>query len=269
MAEQPNFMRAPAPVARSAPSTRRRWRSSIARPTLIGLDKRVRLELEEPDYEHIFYVTTKLKDRLRAAGPAEAAKAFADLPVTQVRNPDGLERLADGQDHPQRQGAARLGRRHPPRATCGCRTAACTSWCPASRALQGVPRAAQPGARPVQGRHPLPPRGLARPVQGARRGDDLEDGDRRGALRRRQGRHPDRPAPVRQGGAAGHHPALHVQAQEPDRPQHRHPRAGRGHQRGDHGADAAPVHATASASGTTCAASSPARTCASAAPRAA
>ncbi len=31
---------------------------------LIGLDNRVRLELEEPDYEHIFYVTAKLHDRL-------------------------------------------------------------------------------------------------------------------------------------------------------------------------------------------------------------
>ena len=27
---------------------------------LIGLDRRVRMELEEPDYEHIFYVTVKL-----------------------------------------------------------------------------------------------------------------------------------------------------------------------------------------------------------------
>src|SRR5690349_2782729 len=62
---------------------------------LIGLDKRVRLELEEPDYEHIFYVTTKLKDRLVPLAPEEA-KAFCDLSVPQVRNPDGLERLADG-----------------------------------------------------------------------------------------------------------------------------------------------------------------------------
>jgi glutamate dehydrogenase (NAD(P)+) len=62
---------------------------------LIGLDKRVRLELEEPDYEHIFYVTTKLKDRLVPLAPEEA-KAFSDLSVTQVRNPEGLERLADG-----------------------------------------------------------------------------------------------------------------------------------------------------------------------------
>jgi glutamate dehydrogenase (NAD(P)+) len=62
---------------------------------MIDLDRRVRLELEEPDYEHIFYVTVKLKDRLV---PLEAneAKAFADLPVSQVRNPEGLENLADG-----------------------------------------------------------------------------------------------------------------------------------------------------------------------------
>src|SRR5947208_3255814 len=31
---------------------------------LIGLDRRVRMELEEPDYEHIFYVTVKLHTRL-------------------------------------------------------------------------------------------------------------------------------------------------------------------------------------------------------------
>src|SRR5688572_13138630 len=62
---------------------------------LIGLDKRVRLELEEPDYEHIFYVTVKLKDRLVPVPPDEAAK-FTDLPVSQVRDPAGLENLADG-----------------------------------------------------------------------------------------------------------------------------------------------------------------------------
>ncbi|MDQ3265135.1 MAG: Glu/Leu/Phe/Val dehydrogenase [Myxococcota bacterium] len=62
---------------------------------LIGLDNRVRLELEEPDYEHIFYVTLKLKDRLVPLN-AEEAKGFSDLPVSSVRNPDGLELLADG-----------------------------------------------------------------------------------------------------------------------------------------------------------------------------
>src|SRR6516162_6100351 len=63
---------------------------------LIGLDKRVRLELEEPDYEHIFYVTIKLKDRLVPVPAEEAAAQFGDLPVTQVRDPAGLELLADG-----------------------------------------------------------------------------------------------------------------------------------------------------------------------------
>ena len=62
---------------------------------LIGLSSRVRLELEEPDFEHIFYVTVKLKDRLVPV-PAEEAKQFSDLPVTTVRNPEGLEMLADG-----------------------------------------------------------------------------------------------------------------------------------------------------------------------------
>ena len=45
------------------------------------------------------------------------------------------------------------------------------------------------GARgPVQGRHPLPPRGRPRRGARARRADDLEDGHREHPVRRRQGR---------------------------------------------------------------------------------
>jgi glutamate dehydrogenase (NAD(P)+) len=94
MASEENFMRAPAPSPKRTIYTEAMEIFHRA-ADLIGLDKRVRLELEEPDYEHIFYVTTKLKDRLVPLAPEEA-KAFADLPATQVRNPDGLERLADG-----------------------------------------------------------------------------------------------------------------------------------------------------------------------------
>ncbi len=63
---------------------------------LMGLDGRVRLELEEPDYEHIFYLTVKLKDRLVPVPAAEATKNFSDLQVTQVRDQNGLEHLSDG-----------------------------------------------------------------------------------------------------------------------------------------------------------------------------
>jgi glutamate dehydrogenase (NAD(P)+) len=94
MASEENFMRAPAPSPKRTIYTEAMEIFHRA-ADLIGLDKRVRLELEEPDYEHIFYVTTKLKDRLVPLAPEEA-KAFADLSVTQVRNTDGLERLADG-----------------------------------------------------------------------------------------------------------------------------------------------------------------------------
>ncbi|WP_224242683.1 Glu/Leu/Phe/Val family dehydrogenase [Hyalangium gracile] len=94
MASEENFMRAPAPTPKRTIYTEAMEIFHRA-ADLIGLDKRVRLELEEPDYEHIFYVTTKLKDRLVPLAPEEA-KAFSDLSVTQVRNPDGLERLADG-----------------------------------------------------------------------------------------------------------------------------------------------------------------------------
>ena len=61
---------------------------------LMGLDNRLRLELEEPDYEHIFYVTVKLKDRLVPVTDPAIGK---DLSVTAVRNPEGLE-------HQQRAG---------------------------------------------------------------------------------------------------------------------------------------------------------------------
>jgi glutamate dehydrogenase (NAD(P)+) len=44
---------------------------------LIGLGPRVRLELEQPDYEHIFYITAHLEDRLVPMPPAEAAAAPA------------------------------------------------------------------------------------------------------------------------------------------------------------------------------------------------
>jgi glutamate dehydrogenase (NAD(P)+) len=60
---------------------------------LIGLDPRVRLELEEPDYEHIFYVTVKLRERLVPLSK-EDQKKYVDLAPSRVT--DGLEPLSDG-----------------------------------------------------------------------------------------------------------------------------------------------------------------------------
>jgi glutamate dehydrogenase (NAD(P)+) len=93
MAEE-TFMRAPAPQPRKTIYTEAMEIFERA-ADVMGLDKRVRLELEEPDYEHIFYVTTRLKDRLVPV-PPEEAKTFGDLAATTVRDPNGLERLADG-----------------------------------------------------------------------------------------------------------------------------------------------------------------------------
>ncbi|MEZ4293770.1 MAG: Glu/Leu/Phe/Val dehydrogenase [Polyangiaceae bacterium] len=61
---------------------------------LIGLQKRIRLELEQPDYEHIFYVTTTVADRLVPASDADAA-SFADLPSSSP-NGAGLVPLFNG-----------------------------------------------------------------------------------------------------------------------------------------------------------------------------
>src|SRR3989440_6550659 len=61
---------------------------------LIGLDRRVRMELEEPDYEHIFYVTVKLHTRLLPL-PKEEQDKYKDLNDSELL-PDGLEPLLDG-----------------------------------------------------------------------------------------------------------------------------------------------------------------------------
>jgi glutamate dehydrogenase (NAD(P)+) len=60
---------------------------------LIGLNHRVRLELEEPDYEHIFYLTVNLNDRLVPVAAADQAR-FAQLPESQLGKE--AEILADG-----------------------------------------------------------------------------------------------------------------------------------------------------------------------------
>ncbi len=88
------FMRAPAPQPKKTVYTEAMEIFEKA-ADIMGLDRRVRLELEEPDYEHIFYVTAKLKDRLVPVD-AQASTHFSDLSITKVRDAAGLERLADG-----------------------------------------------------------------------------------------------------------------------------------------------------------------------------
>src|SRR3954463_13949919 len=95
MATEETFMRAPPTQPRKTVYTEAMEIFHRA-ADLMGLDHRVRLELEEPDYEHIFYLTVKLKDRLVPVAAAEAAKSFGDLSVTKVRDPNGLEHLSDG-----------------------------------------------------------------------------------------------------------------------------------------------------------------------------
>jgi glutamate dehydrogenase (NAD(P)+) len=61
----------------------------------IKLNPRVRLELEEPDFEHIFYLTVELRDRLVPLEPDEEPK-FKNLPDSGVKAADALEPLANG-----------------------------------------------------------------------------------------------------------------------------------------------------------------------------
>ncbi len=62
---------------------------------IISMSPRVRLELEEPDFEHIFYVTIETRDRLVPLDPEEE-KTFKDLPPSDVKAADALEPLANG-----------------------------------------------------------------------------------------------------------------------------------------------------------------------------
>jgi glutamate dehydrogenase (NAD(P)+) len=62
---------------------------------LIGLAPRIRLELEQPDYEHIFYITTQLQDRLVPIGGLEAAP-YQDLAPSILPNQTALTPLFDG-----------------------------------------------------------------------------------------------------------------------------------------------------------------------------
>ena len=62
---------------------------------LIGLDRRVRMELEEPDYEHIFYVTVKMHTRLVPLPQTEHAK-YAQLGFSASPAERNGVALADG-----------------------------------------------------------------------------------------------------------------------------------------------------------------------------
>lgn len=63
---------------------------------LIKLHPRVRLELEEPDFEHIFYITIVTQDRLVPLSPDDEVH-FKDLPASSVQAGEALEPLANGQ----------------------------------------------------------------------------------------------------------------------------------------------------------------------------
>ncbi len=92
------------PVMRKDVPSQKRPRSSVftdAMETfhraadLISIHPRVRLELGEPDFEHIFYVTLELRDRLVPVPEAEAHR-YADLPLSSVQAGGALEPLANG-----------------------------------------------------------------------------------------------------------------------------------------------------------------------------
>src|SRR5688500_9809631 len=76
---------------------------------LIGLDRRVRMELEEPDYEHIFYLTADIQDRLVQVPETEASN-FDKLPTSEIEA-SNLAPLYDGKLI-LRPGALRTGRVH-------------------------------------------------------------------------------------------------------------------------------------------------------------
>ena len=103
--------------------------------------------------------------------------------------------------------------------------------------LQGLPRHAQHRARPVEGRHPLPPGRHARRGQGARDVDDVEVRADGHPVRRRQGRRRRRPEAAVARRARAHDAPLHERDHQRDRPGEGHPGAGRRHRRRGDGVD--------------------------------
>lgn len=86
-------MRAPSPEKRKTVYTEA-MEVFHAAADMIGLDRRVRLELEEPDYEHIFYLTADLNDRLVPLAKGEQGR-YEKLPESKLRAED-LAPLYDG-----------------------------------------------------------------------------------------------------------------------------------------------------------------------------
>jgi glutamate dehydrogenase (NAD(P)+) len=62
---------------------------------LIDMHPRVRLELEEPDFEHIFYVSLDVRDRLVPLDEDEVEN-YKDLPASSMKAGVALEPLANG-----------------------------------------------------------------------------------------------------------------------------------------------------------------------------
>jgi glutamate dehydrogenase (NAD(P)+) len=62
---------------------------------LIRMQPRVRMEIEEPDFEHVFHVTAEIRDRLVPL-TSEEQRSFKDLPLSDVRAAHALEPLANG-----------------------------------------------------------------------------------------------------------------------------------------------------------------------------
>jgi hypothetical protein len=77
---------------------------------LIKLDPRVRLELEEPDFEHIFYITIETRDRLVPVTKEDEAR-FKDLPASSVKA-GGPRAAGQRATRPPPPGPAQ-GRHHP------------------------------------------------------------------------------------------------------------------------------------------------------------
>ena len=151
--------------------------------------------------------------------PFQIARAAAAPRGRHLRDrPAPRERPAGVQEGRRRLDPGDDGRRHDP-------------------GLRGLPRHPQHRARPVQGRHPLPPGRHARRGQGALDVDDLEVRADEHPVRRRQGRRRLRPEEALARRARAHDPPLHDGDHQRDRPREGHPGARRRHRRLGDGLD--------------------------------
>ena len=207
------------------------------------MNPRVRLELEEPDFEHIFYVTIETRDRLVPLTAGGGRRTSRTVRPSDVKAADALEPLANGQFILHRRALLEADITHAAAASSASRSKGFF------RLEKGGPRKFK--AYRIQHNQVRGPykggiryhkdvsldlfKTLAADMTWKTAIAEIPFGGAKGGIK-------IDPFNYSQRGDRAHHAPLHLQVQEVHRALPRHPGPGRRHERRDHGVHDAPVH---------------------------